>query len=121
MVKELSWGEFSILGLIEDFSILSILWRKLLFHLFCHLGQGCGKGKLSNVGVVLPQHPLKGCCIPLLSIDSGSIFRFVPFHNSEVLQKIALFHYSRIVMVRNCGSNHMDFSGSPVHPQVILC
>ena len=84
MVKGLSRGEFPVLRLTKDFGVLRVLWRKFLFHFLHSLGQGSGEGEFSDVGVVLPQHPSKCGCIPLLGVNSGSIFRFIPFHSSQV-------------------------------------
>ena len=84
MVKGSLRGEFPVLRLIEDFGVLRVLWGKFPFHFLCSLSQGSGEGELSDVGVVFHQHPSKHGHVPLLGVDSGNIFGFVPFYCSQV-------------------------------------
>ena len=85
MVKGSSRGKSSILRLVEDLGVLGVLWGKFLFHLLHGLSQCSGEGEFSNVGVVPPQYPPKCGHIPLLGIDSGSIFGLIPFYGSQIL------------------------------------
>ena len=84
MVKQLLRGEFSILGFLEDHSILSILRREFLLDSLHCLSQGSGECEFSDMGVVFSKYLLEGSCVPLLSIDSGGILGFVSFHSSEI-------------------------------------
>ena len=72
MVKRSPRRELPSLWFIEDFGVFSILGRKFLFHSFSGLGQSHRESELSDVRMVLPKYSVKGCCIPLLGVDSGS-------------------------------------------------
>ena len=85
MVERSPRRELSSVWFVEDFGIFSILWRKFLFHPFGGLGQSHRKCELSDMRIVLPKHSVKGCCVPLLGIDSGSKLGVVLFHGMEIL------------------------------------
>ena len=118
MVKGSSRGEFSSFWLVKDLGILGILWGKFLFHSFGGLGQGCRESELSDVGVVLPKDSAKGCCVSLLSIDSGSKLGVVLFHGMEILQEISLFKYSGVIVPWDWGSSHPDCPSCPIDQRV---
>ena len=115
MVKGLSKREFSSFWFIKDFGIFGILWGKFLFHSFGSLGQGHRECELSDVRMVLSQHLVKSCCIPLLGIDSGSKLGVVLLHGMEISQEVSLFEYFRVIMPWDRGSSHPDCSSCPVN------
>ena len=84
MIKQPSRREFSIPRLIEDLGILSILWRELLFYLFCCLCQGHRESEFLDMGMVFPKHSSEGGCISLLGINLSSVLGFISFNHSEI-------------------------------------
>ena len=114
MVKRSPRRELPSLWFVEDFGVFSILGRKFLFHSFSSLGQSHRECELSDVRMVLPKHSAKGCCIPLLGVDSGSKLVVVFFHGMEVSQEVPLFEYLRVIMPWDRGSSHPDCSSCPV-------
>ena len=84
MVERSPRGELSPPRFVKNFGIFGILWGKFLLHPFSSLGQRSRECELLDVRMVLPKHSAKGCCIPLLGVDSGSKFGVVFFHGMEV-------------------------------------
>ena len=118
MIEGSSRGKFPSPRLVKDFGIFGILWGKFQFHSFGGLGQGRRESKLSDVGVVFPQHLVKSRCISLLSIGSGSELGVVLFQGMEISQEISLFKYPRVIMPRDWGSSHPDCPGCPIDQRV---
>ena len=107
--------EFSSFRLVENFGIFGILWGKFLFHFLGSLGQGSRECELLDMGVVFPEYSVEGCCISLLSIDSGSELGVVFFHGMEISQEISLFKYSGVVMSWDRSSSYPDHPGCPIN------
>ena len=115
MVEGSSRREFSSFRFIEDFGIFSILRGKFLFHSFGGLGQGHRECELLDVRVVLSHHSVKGCCIPLLCINSCGKLGVVFLHGMEVSQEVSLFEYLWVVVPRERGSSHPDCPSRLLH------
>ena len=118
MVEGSSRREFSSFRFIEDFGIFGILWGKFLFHFLGGLGQGHRGYELSDVGVVLSQHSVKSCHIPLLGINSSSKLRVIFLHGMKVSQEVSLFEYLWVIMPWDRGSSNLDCPSHPVDDQV---
>ena len=84
VVEGISWGEFSVLGLVKDFGVFGVLWGKFLLHLLHCLSQCGRKHKLSDVWVFLPQYPSECHLISLLGIDPQGELILVFFHCLDV-------------------------------------